>query len=355
MADADPRAEPPPERAGVNSPDIADSIRRLWQHRTVQRVAGEGLRDRKKRILRQQISDTATLMFLQRGFDEVRVSEIADECGVSEKTIFNYFPTKESLLFDREEDLTDQIADAFSDPATTASLVDIALGILESDVDDMFDMWTTAGAESSAMVVIRQFGDMIERTPALQAALQAMNERLTDVLATALAERAGVAPDDPEPQMAAAILMGLWRVQFRAMHRFADGARPFEEVRRRILDEIRRAARVADSGLSSFNLVVHSTSTKQQLQEAADAANEARRQVVAAVKQARNVWKQVAAEARAHHDFDEQREQMRREQREARQRLRAEIRAQQQQQRRDLQAQMRQVQAEARASAKRKR
>ena len=63
----------------------------------------EGLRERKKRLMRQQLSDTATQMFLERGFDAVRVAEIAKACGVSEKTVFNYFPTKESLILDRLE------------------------------------------------------------------------------------------------------------------------------------------------------------------------------------------------------------------------------------------------------------
>ena len=64
---------------------------------------GEGLRERKKRLMRQQLSDTATAMFLERGFDAVRVAEVAEACGVSEKTVFNYFPTKESLVLDRLE------------------------------------------------------------------------------------------------------------------------------------------------------------------------------------------------------------------------------------------------------------
>ena len=64
-------------------------------------LAAEGLRERKKRLMRQQLSDTATAMFLERGFDEVRVAEIAAACGVSEKTVFNYFPTKEALVLDR--------------------------------------------------------------------------------------------------------------------------------------------------------------------------------------------------------------------------------------------------------------
>ncbi len=49
------------------------------------------------------MTDTATELFLARGFDGVRVAEIADACGVSEKTVFNYFPTKEALILDRPD------------------------------------------------------------------------------------------------------------------------------------------------------------------------------------------------------------------------------------------------------------
>jgi hypothetical protein len=61
----------------------------------------EGLRERKKAETRQRLSDTATRMFLDRGFDGVKVTEIAAACQVSEKTVYNYFPTKEALVLDR--------------------------------------------------------------------------------------------------------------------------------------------------------------------------------------------------------------------------------------------------------------
>src|SRR5580692_6816233 len=74
-----------------------------WTPQQVPGLSGEGLRERKKRLMRQQLSDTATAMFLDRGFDGVRVAEVAAACGVSEKTVFNYFPVKEALVMDRLE------------------------------------------------------------------------------------------------------------------------------------------------------------------------------------------------------------------------------------------------------------
>src|SRR5919197_3758832 len=59
-----------------------------------------GLRESKKLQTRQAIADTAMRLFAQKGFDRVTVAEVAAEAGVSEKTVFNYFPTKEDLFFD---------------------------------------------------------------------------------------------------------------------------------------------------------------------------------------------------------------------------------------------------------------
>src|ERR1700735_485291 len=89
----------------------------------------QGLRERKKALMRQLISDTATLMFLERGFDEVRVSEIAAACDVSEKTIYNYFPTKESLLLDREEPAAENIRVALGPDAEHASPIDAVVAV----------------------------------------------------------------------------------------------------------------------------------------------------------------------------------------------------------------------------------
>ena len=101
----------------------------------------EGLRERKKRLMRQQLSDTATQMFMERGFDAVRVAEVAEACGVSEKTVFNYFPTKESLILDRLESTMASLKTGLAEPGIPP--VQAALRILDDELGAMMS-WLAA-------------------------------------------------------------------------------------------------------------------------------------------------------------------------------------------------------------------
>ncbi|HYQ67843.1 TetR/AcrR family transcriptional regulator [Actinophytocola sp.] len=73
------------------------------------------LRERKKAETRQRIADVATSMFVERGFDNVTITEIAEAAGVSKVTVFNYFPRKEDIFFDRFPQAADLIMEAVRD------------------------------------------------------------------------------------------------------------------------------------------------------------------------------------------------------------------------------------------------
>ncbi|MCL2393162.1 MAG: TetR/AcrR family transcriptional regulator [Acidimicrobiaceae bacterium] len=256
----------------------------------------ESLRERKKRQTRQLISDTATALFLERGFDDVRISEVAEACGISEKTVYNYFPTKESLMLDREEAMTAAIRRALGPGAPSRiSPIEAAVQLIEADLDRLDDEWS--GDPALDVTLVHRFHDLIETTPSLRAAQRDMTDRLVQVAAEAMASRAGVDPGDPEPQIAANAILGLWRVQFAAIRRLSDGSIPPSAIKEQVIAEVRRAARLIDTGLWSFGLAVQGSSGRDQLKAAADAANEARKQVLTAIRQARDAWHQVKAEA----------------------------------------------------------
>jgi hypothetical protein len=83
-----------------------------------------------------------------------------------------------------------------------------------------------------------------------------MTRRIVATAAEILARRAGVDPDEPEPQIAADALVGLWRVYFHALRRHSTGSLSPADLRDRVLTDVRRAARLIDTGLWSFGLVL---------------------------------------------------------------------------------------------------
>jgi AcrR family transcriptional regulator len=213
--------------------------------------ADQGLRERKKKLTRQLISETATRMFLEDGFDAVRVVDVAAACGVAEKTVYNYFPTKEALILDRFEDMEADIRHVFDPHNASPSPVEAAVAAIVAEVEAMFDKWGSADRPPDP-ALIRRFAEMINQTPALRAAQWEMLDRMGQVAAEGIAARAGVNPDDPEPQIAASAVLGLWRVQFGSMARHAIGDHTVIELRDAVIADVRRAAHLIETGLWTF-------------------------------------------------------------------------------------------------------
>ncbi|GAB3491916.1 TetR/AcrR family transcriptional regulator [Amycolatopsis cihanbeyliensis] len=70
-----------------------------------------GLRERKKQRTRQALVEAAMRLFQEKGYERTTVAEIADAAGVSTKTLFNYFPGKEELIFGHRRERVDSLRD----------------------------------------------------------------------------------------------------------------------------------------------------------------------------------------------------------------------------------------------------
>jgi len=221
----------------------------------------EGLRERKKRLMRQQLSDTATQMFLERGFDAVRVAEVAEACGVSEKTVFNYFPTKESLVLDRFDTTMTALRTGLAEPGVPP--VEAALRILDAELGAMTSWLAAQQAPAPAVAGVVRFGDLIRSTPSLRAHQCEMTDRLTATAAEVLAARAGLGREDPEPQIAATALLGLWRIQSQALRKHLASDRTPAQLHEAVSAEVHRAARLIDTGLRSFAQVPATAPNKE--------------------------------------------------------------------------------------------
>lgn len=209
-----------------------------------------GLRERHKRATRRMLVATATEMFMERGFDAVTVAEIAKVCEVSPTTVFNHFPTKESLVLELPDELLAALRTALADPSTTP-LEGMGL-ILAGELDNLVSWLETQADQAWAAAAVQRFEAMVRDTPALWAHHRAMLERMARAACETLSERAGLDPGDPEPQIAATALIGLWSVQADSSCRHLDGRRSPKEVRDAVTADVRRAARLLGAGLANF-------------------------------------------------------------------------------------------------------
>jgi AcrR family transcriptional regulator len=263
-------------------------VRRAQESWDREQHPDEGLRERKKRLTRQRISDTATTMFLTRGFDHVKVSEVAERAGVSEKTVYNYFPTKEALVFDQADEQIERIAKTLRERDRSESPTKAIVSALKLDLA-RFE-WVTSELSE---IFMPRFAELVAATPSLQAAWNEIRYRLVEVAREVLAESADVDPREPEPLVAAHALAALHELAYEALVRHVAAGLTGAELRSAVESEIDRAARLLDTGLWSFNLLAEGGRTKQQLIEAAKATEEARVQVVDALRQARNAWREM--------------------------------------------------------------
>ena len=94
-----------------------------------------GLRELKKARARRHIADTAARLFAERGYEHVAVTDVAREAEVAEQTVYNYFPTKEQLVTDREQEVHERLSDLIRSrpPGLTAAAAvrDFILGFVD--------------------------------------------------------------------------------------------------------------------------------------------------------------------------------------------------------------------------------
>jgi len=169
-------------------------------------------RSRKRLATREAISEAATRLFYERGFDHVTVDEIAEAADVGRMTVFNHFPRKEDMFFDRDQEAREILRDVLRqrDP-----------GVAPIEAFHLFAHRLVA--EQSPYVefsaTTQRFGATIEASEALKARARTMRDEFAHVVAVALAECVGRAPSDPVAELAASLLLATWTVAVIQAHR----------------------------------------------------------------------------------------------------------------------------------------
>ncbi len=211
-----------------------------------------GLRERKKLRVRQQISDTATALFLSHGFENVTVLQIAAACEVSEQTVFNYFSTKESMFYDRAEPAAEQMAAALRERDGRSLSAVVVSALLDDDPLDGLQRWPDLD-EAETLRLFRLFCQTADESPALVAAQGSEFMRLGAIVAGALAERAGADPDDPEVQIVAGLVLSLSRAKVRAAFRHAREASSVAALASAVQGDFERAVRLVAPTFDAFD------------------------------------------------------------------------------------------------------
>jgi AcrR family transcriptional regulator len=167
----------------------------------------EGLRERKKRETRETIARTAMDLFGERGYDAVTVADVARAADVSEKTVFNYFPAKEDLVFGRGQARRQALIHDIRTRPPGTSLVEPFRRQTEELIDRL-----DQGPDEAIVAVPR----LVTGSSVLRERLFLGWEREAAELTPVIAEETGAEPDDLLPGIVARSLAWTHRLVFRA-------------------------------------------------------------------------------------------------------------------------------------------
>lgn len=189
----------------------------------------EGLRARKKRAARKAIAATARRLFAERGFDAVTVAEVAAAAEVSEKTVFNHFPTKEDLAFADREDGLNQLVAAITRRGATVGVLDVFRTLTDTTIDNF------SAPEHPELLTVAK---ILRHSPALRERLAAGWESGAEAVTAAIAATTEAGEDDLVPGIVARTLWWTHRSIFLAgLHGLLA-----DEDRQQLVERLRASA-----------------------------------------------------------------------------------------------------------------
>lgn len=166
-------------------------------------------------------------LYLERGFGQTTVAQIAERAGVTERTFFRYFADKREMLFDGSDRLQQLMKDAVAGAPATATPLE-AVG---AALDAVGTVFVDLGHSRTRQIVIDSDTSLQERE-------LIKTERLATAIAEALRER-GVT--EPAASLTARAGIGVFHVAF-VNWVAAGNTRSYAEIARDALAELRSLA-----------------------------------------------------------------------------------------------------------------
>lgn len=166
-----------------------------------------GLRERKKSATRQRIRDAALQLTLDHGLEEVTVEMITDVAGVSRRTFFNYFHTKEDALVNDMTALVANVDDMLAGrPDGEPPLTSVRVMFAENDPIGLI------GADPSTT---RDLREVLRRHQCLLARQLIVDSRTIQALGEVFARRAGRAEPSMDDVVSASLAAATFRTAVR--------------------------------------------------------------------------------------------------------------------------------------------
>ena len=167
------------------------------------------LRERKKLATRRLLRRAALELVAERGLHDVTVEDIAEAADVSPRTFFNYFASKEAVLFGGDPDRAAALRDGIVSEAPDKSALDALRLVLARDSETMADELRSLGGDPADWLRRMKVARTDPHVRAAHAAQMAMIER---AIAEGLAARLGADQEtDPYPGVLAAAAVSVVR------------------------------------------------------------------------------------------------------------------------------------------------
>jgi AcrR family transcriptional regulator len=185
------------------------------------------LRERKKLATRRSLRRTAFELAAERGFSNVTVDDIAEAAGVSTRTFFNYFPSKEAALFGSEPEQLDALRERIAHAVPGESALDALHAAVACDAQEVAAELAELGGDPASWWRRAKEAHADPHLRAARAAQMALVERaITD----GLAQRLGTDPErDPYPALLAATAAGVFRTSI-AFWAASGGKTPLNQL-----------------------------------------------------------------------------------------------------------------------------
>jgi len=185
------------------------------------------LRERKKLATRRGIRRVALELIAERGFSHVTVEDIAAAADVSPRTFFNYFPSKEAVLFGADPGRAEEVRARLVHDLPGHSALEVLRVVLTDRARSLAEELAELGGDPARWAAQMKAAHADPQLRAAQASHMAWVEAS---FASALAERLGTDPDrDPYPMLLASAATAVLRATM-SFWASAGGTVPLEQL-----------------------------------------------------------------------------------------------------------------------------